>query len=197
MLQYKVLVIQGEAGSSTHISRGVMRRYGMERFFCGAGTVPYTPPSSKMPAGERKSPLLLHRPSGGEGRLTPLPHTSPDFPKRAGNGPFTITQPRGPFSKRLNCTWELFHPSVEPTITWLQSAGRAAAGKQNAASMHKHRYTAFMSRSITAPFRKKSNYSVSTGTPCGGIYPSSSTENFIKQGLNSLLGKPGIQIQPF
>lgn len=56
MLQYKVLVIQGEAGSSTHMSRGVMRRYGMERFFCGAGTVPYTPPSSKMPAGERKSP---------------------------------------------------------------------------------------------------------------------------------------------
>ena len=152
------------------MSRGVMRRYGMERFFCGTGTVPYTPPSSKMPAGERKSPSFFTGPPEG-GMLTPLPHTRPAFPRRAGNGPFTITQPRGPFSRRLNCTWELFQPSAEPTITWLQSAGRAAAEKQNAASMHKHRYTAFMGRSITAPLRKKSKYSVSAAAPLNGKLP--------------------------
>ena len=69
------------------------------------------PPSSKMPAGERKSPSFFTGPPEG-GMLTPLPHTRPDFPSRAGHGPFTITQPRGPFSRRLNCTWELFQPCL-------------------------------------------------------------------------------------
>lgn len=196
MLQYKVLVIQGRGRIiHPHVPRrNAAVRHGTLFLRRGDGSIYAS--QFKNARGRTQVPLLLHRPSGGREADAPAPD-QPGFPRRAGNGSFTITQPRGPFSKRLNCTWELFHPSVEPTITWLQSAGRAAAGKQNAASMHKHRYTAFMSRSITAPFRKKSNYSVSTGTPCGGIYPSSSTENFIKQGLNSLLGKPGIQIQPF
>ena len=119
------------------MSRGVMRRYGMERFLLGTGTVPYTPPNSKIPAGERKSPSFFTGPSAG-GLLTPLPHTSPDFPKRAGNGPFTIIHPWGPFSRRLNFTCELFQPSDVPTITWRQSSGRAMAAAQNIASMHTH-----------------------------------------------------------
>ena len=134
MLQHKVLVIQGEAGSSTHMSRGVMRRYGMERFFCGAGTVPYTPPSSKNPCGRTQVPLLLHRPSGGREADAPAPDQT-GFSQTRRKRPFHHHPAPRPFLQKAQLHMGTI-PPVRGTYNHLAAIRRKRRGRKTERRQH-------------------------------------------------------------
>ena len=141
MLQHKVLVIQGRGRViHPHVPRrNAAVRHGT--LFCGAGTVPYTPPVQKFPRESASPP-----PSSPALRREEADAPAPDqtgFSQTRRKRPLHHHPAPRPLLQKAQLHMGTI-PPIRGTYNHLAAIRRsAAAGKQNAASMHKHRYTAF------------------------------------------------------